>query len=144
MVRGKTKKVSMSWKKRTTKRCGGSSGQKSRGVKKSMRSRAQKARRLKNKSRGKKRSLNRRKRSMRSKKRRGRRNMRGGNANTLPIEYLGGNSGRYSENPDDSATHDAYGDYVGQSHGMPFSQDMSGPNLFVNPVSPSGSMTDGF
>ena len=142
MVRSKAKKVGMSWKKRTVKRCS-STSTRSKSVKKSLRSKSQKSRRVK-KNLGRKRGLNRRKKSMRSKKRRGRRNMRGGNANTLPIEYFGGNSGRYSENPNDGGTHEAYGDYVGQSFGMPLSQDMSGPNLFVNPVSPSGSMTDGF
>jgi hypothetical protein len=70
--------------------------------------------------------------------------MKGGAANALPTEYYGGKSGRYFENPNDIASHDAYGDYVGQSYGMPFSQDASGPNLYVHPASPTGNMTDGF
>ena len=37
--------------------------------------------------------------------------MRGGNANVRPIEYYGGNSGRYFENPSPSSSEFAYGNY---------------------------------
>lgn len=75
-----------------------------------------------------------RKRSKRVKRRTlKRKTLRGGNANVFPLEYFGGDSGRYSELPTPNLPHEAYGDYVGQSHGMPFGLDASGPNMFVSP-----------
>ena len=61
--------------------------------------------------------------------------MRGGNANTLPLEYFGGNSGRYSVNPA-SPGECAYGQVVPQSFGMPIEgANAVGPNLCVYPNS---------
>jgi hypothetical protein len=75
--------------------------------------------------------------------RRSRKSLRGGNANTLPIEYFGGNSENYHIDPfvnqDGSG---AYGDFVAQSFGEPFNASGTGPNMFVHPGS-SGSLTGG-
>ena len=61
--------------------------------------------------------------------------MRGGNANTLPLEYFGGNSGRYSVNPA-SPGECAYGQVFPQSFGMPIEgANAVGPNLCVYPNS---------
>lgn len=61
--------------------------------------------------------------------------MRGGNANTLPLEYFGGNSGRYSVNPP-APGECAYGQVVPQSFGMPIAgANAIGPNLCVYPNS---------
>ena len=74
---------------------------------------------------------------------RSRKSLRGGNANALPIEYFGGNSGNYHVEPfvnqDGSG---AYGDYLAQSFGEPFNADGTGPNMFVHPNS-SGTQTGG-
>lgn len=139
MVRkyGRTRRCSCVGKKKVVRRC---------GTKKSVKNRAQKAKRVAVAKKNVKRNSPKRVKSKRVKKRTKRcgGKMKGGAANTLPLEYFGGNSGRYFENPNDMASHDTYGDYVGQSYGMPFSQDMSGPNLYVHPASPTGNMTDGF
>ena len=53
--------------------------------------------------------------------RRSRKSLRGGNANTLPMEYFGGDSGNY--HVDSGVNQDgagAYGDFVAQSFGEPF------------------------
>jgi hypothetical protein len=74
---------------------------------------------------------------------RNRKSLKGGNANTLPIEYFGGNSGNYHVEPfvnQDSSG--AYGDFVAQSFGEPFNNTGTGPNMFVHPNS-SGSQTGG-
>lgn len=59
--------------------------------------------------------------------------MRGGNANTLPAEYYGGDSGRYSATPPPPGEC-AYGQVVPQSFGMPIEgANAVGPNLCVYP-----------
>ena len=61
--------------------------------------------------------------------------MRGGNANTLPAEYYGGDSGRYSVTPPPPGEC-AYGEVVPQSFGMPIEgANAVGPNLCVYPNS---------
>jgi hypothetical protein len=74
---------------------------------------------------------------------RSRKSLRGGNANTLPMEYFGGNSGNYhvDSNVNQSGS-GAYGDFVAQSFGEPFNDNGTGPNMFVHPNS-SGSLTGG-
>ena len=58
--------------------------------------------------------------------------MRGGNANVRPIEYYGGNSGRYFENPAPSSSEFAYGGYHPVSHGVVDADgNMAGPNIGV-------------
>ena len=58
--------------------------------------------------------------------------MRGGNANVRPIEYYGGNSGRYFENPAPSSSEFAYGGYHPVSHGVIDAEgNMAGPNIGV-------------
>ena len=66
-------------------------------------------------------------------------NMRGGNANARPVEYYGGNSGRYSENPAPSSTDFAYGNYHPVSFGVvdPVN-NTSGPNMGVFNVGSEG------
>ena len=59
-------------------------------------------------------------------------NLKGGNANTFPIEYYGGNSGRYTADAGSNSEH-AYGNTVAQSYGEPFSDHSTGPNLHVIP-----------
>ena len=56
--------------------------------------------------------------------------MRGGNANVRPIEYYGGNSGRYFENPAPASSEFAYGNYHPVSHGVSTLKE-SGPNIGV-------------
>lgn len=59
--------------------------------------------------------------------------MRGGNANTLPAEYFGGDSGRYSATPPPPGEC-AYGNVVPQSFGMQIEgANAVGPNLCVYP-----------
>ena len=61
--------------------------------------------------------------------------MRGGNANTLPLEYFGGDSGRYSVSPP-APGQCAYGQVVPQSFGMQIQgANAVGPNLCVYPNS---------
>ena len=61
--------------------------------------------------------------------------MRGGNANTLPAEYFGGDSGRYSATPPPPGEC-AYGNVVPQSFGMQIEgANAVGPNLCVYPNS---------
>lgn len=61
--------------------------------------------------------------------------MRGGNANTLPLEYFGGDSGRYSVSPA-APGNCAYGQVVPQSFGMQIpGANAVGPNLCVYPNS---------
>ena len=82
-----------------------------------------------------------RKNNLRLRRRRNR--LRGGNANTLPLEYFGGNSGRYHRDTFvNKGTQDVYGEYRPQSFGEPFDNSSNGPNLFVHPNS-SGKQTDG-
>ena len=58
--------------------------------------------------------------------------MRGGNANVRPIEYYGGNSGNYSENPVPVGGTFAYGDYHPVSHGVVHEcGSAAGPNIGV-------------
>ena len=58
--------------------------------------------------------------------------MRGGNANVRPIEYYGGNSGRYFENPSPSSSEFAYGNYHPVSHGVVDAEgNVAGPNIGV-------------
>jgi hypothetical protein len=74
---------------------------------------------------------------------RSRKSLRGGNANTLPMEYFGGDSGNYHvDSGVNQAGSGAYGDFVAQSFGEPFNADGTGPNMFVHPNS-SGSQTGG-
>ena len=138
---GRNRKCSCAGKKKVVRRCSTSSkksGRKNTAQQGRRRSITKRRLKKKNTKRGKTKRGN----SKRTKRCGGK--MTGGAANALPIEYYGGKSGRYFENPNDIASHDAYGDYVGQSYGMPFSQDASGPNLYVHPASPTGNMTDGF
>ena len=75
--------------------------------------------------------------------RRSRKSLRGGNANTLPMEYFGGNSGNYHvDSSVNQSGSGAYGDFVAQSFGEPFNSSGTGPNMFVHPGS-SGSLTGG-
>ena len=62
-------------------------------------------------------------------------NLKGGNGNTFPIEYYGGNSGRYTVDSGSNLEANAYGNTVAQSYGEPFSDHSSGPNLHVSPGS---------
>ena len=62
-------------------------------------------------------------------------NLKGGNGNTFPIEYYGGNSGRYTADVGTNLEANAYGNTVAQSYGEPFSDHSSGPNLHVSPGS---------
>ena len=72
-----------------------------------------------------------------------RRRLRGGNANTLPLEYFGGDSKRYHLDPFvNKGNHEVYGEYTPQSFGEPFNNSSNGPNLFVHPNT-SGQQTDG-
>ena len=74
---------------------------------------------------------------------RSRKSLRGGNANTLPMEYFGGDSGNYHvDSSVNQAGSGAYGDFVAQSFGEPFNNTGTGPNMFVHPNS-SGSQTGG-
>ena len=58
--------------------------------------------------------------------------MRGGNANVRPIEYYGGNSGRYSETPSPASSDFAYGGYHPVSHGVVDNNaNVAGPNIGV-------------
>ena len=60
--------------------------------------------------------------------------LKGGNANTLPFEYYGGDSGRYSVNQPPAAQASC-GDIVSQSFGVPLAdQNSVGPNLCVYPA----------
>ena len=59
--------------------------------------------------------------------------MRGGNANVRPIEYYGGNSGRYFENPAPSSSEFAYGGYHPVSHGV-IDADGNIPLLIVGSI----------
>jgi hypothetical protein len=61
--------------------------------------------------------------------------LKGGNATSMPIEYFGGNSGRFSTESFSNPGSFAYGDYTPQSFGEPFQGDMSGPNMGVYPNS---------
>ena len=98
------------------------------------RSRTRPRSRSKSRSRSRKNNLRRRKRRNR---------LSGGNANTLPLEYFGGKSGRYHHDTFvNKGTHDVYGEYTPQSFGEPFDNSSNGPNLFVHPNS-SGKQTDG-
>ena len=72
-----------------------------------------------------------------------RKRLRGGNANTLPLEYFGGDSKRYHlDQFVNKGNHEVYGEYTPQSFGEPFDNSSNGPNLFVHPNS-SGKQTDG-
>ena len=72
-----------------------------------------------------------------------RKSLRGGNANTLPMEYFGGDSGNYHvDSGVNQSGSGAYGDFVAQSFGEPFNNTGTGPNMFVHPNS-SGSQTGG-
>lgn len=74
---------------------------------------------------------------------RSRKSLKGGNANTLPMEYFGGDSGNYHVDPNvNQSGAGAHGDFVAQSFGEPFNADGTGPNMFVHPNS-SGSQTGG-
>ena len=65
-------------------------------------------------------------RNTRRKRRSYRKNLYGGNANTLPLEYFGGNSGRY----DAQFGNPPVGNQA-TSHGMPISEGFAGPDLNV-------------
>lgn len=62
-----------------------------------------------------------------------RRRQRGGRVG-MPVEYYGGNSGRFSANAGASCRH-AYGDALSQSHGTDREGGVVGPNLAVYPNS---------
>ena len=53
-------------------------------------------------------------------------NLRGGNANVLPLEYFGGNSGRYG-----ASFGDAPAGNNATSHGMNINENFAGPDLNV-------------
>ena len=61
--------------------------------------------------------------------------LKGGNGNTFPIEYYGGNSGRYTADSGNNLEQNAYGNTVAQSYGEPFTDNFTGPNLHVHPGS---------
>jgi len=51
----------------------------------------------------------------------------------MPIEYYGGNSGRFSDNAFSNPGKSAYGEYMPQSFGTPNADNTTGPNLAVYP-----------
>lgn len=59
--------------------------------------------------------------------------LKGGNATSMPIEYYGGNSGRFSDNAFPNPGKSAYGEYMPQSFGTPNADNTTGPNLAVYP-----------
>ena len=76
-------------------------------------------------------------------------NLKGGNANTLPLEYFGGNSGRYFidslVNVGKDIVSGVSGSYLPQSFGTvgaALGDGFTGPNLFPHPLS-SGVQTGG-
>ena len=73
--------------------------------------------------------------------RRSSKRLKGGNANTFPMEYFGGVSGNYNSDAGGGGS-GAYGDFVAQSFGEPFNDTGTGPNMFVHPNG-SGSQTGG-
>jgi len=120
---------------------------KSRYYRKNRATRSKSNSRSKTRSYKKRRSIRKNKGGARSRSRknnlRRRKRLRGGNANALPLEYFGGNSGRYHQDTFvNKGTHDVYGEYTPQSFGEPFDNSSNGPNLFVHPNS-SGKQTDG-
>ena len=68
--------------------------------------------------------------------------LKGGNATSMPIEYFGGDSGRFSTESFSNPGTFAYGDYTPQSFGEPFQGDMTGPNIGMYPNS-TNALTGG-
>ena len=71
-----------------------------------------------------------------------RKSLKGGNATSFPSEYYGNESGRYHDVVPAQESSGPYGEYVGQSYGEPFGDNMTGPNLFYHPNT-SNTMTGG-
>ena len=59
--------------------------------------------------------------------------LKGGNATSMPIEYYGGNSGRYSDNMFSNPGKTSYGQYLPQSCGVVNTDNTTGPNLAFYP-----------
>ena len=76
------------------------------------------------------------------KSRNSRKSLKGGNATSFPSEYYGNESGRYHDVVPAQESVGPYGEYVGQSFGEPFGDNMTGPNLFYHPNT-SNTMTGG-
>ena len=76
------------------------------------------------------------------KSRNSRKSLKGGNSTSFPSEYYGNESGRYHDVVPAQESVGPYGEYVGQSFGEPFGDNMTGPNLFYHPNT-SNTMTGG-
>ena len=76
------------------------------------------------------------------KSRNSRKSLKGGNSTSFPSEYYGNVSGNYHEVVPAQESTGPYGEYVGQSYGEPFGDNMTGPNLFYHPNT-SNTMTGG-
>jgi hypothetical protein len=74
--------------------------------------------------------------------RKSRKSLKGGNSTSFPSEYYGNESGRYHDVVPAQESAGPYGEYVGQSYGEPFGDNMTGPNLFYHPNT-SNTMTGG-
>ena len=61
--------------------------------------------------------------------------LKGGNATSMPSEYFGEDSGRYSTESFSNPGSFAYGHYTPQSFGEPLQGDITGPNVGVYPDS---------
>ena len=68
--------------------------------------------------------------------------LKGGTATSMPSEYFGGDSGRFSAEAFSNPGEFANGDYTPQSFGEPLQGDMSGPNMGVYPNS-TNALTGG-
>ena len=60
----------------------------------------------------------------------------------MPAEYFGGNSGRYTPDPNAGLCANAYGNTTAQSMGNSLTPNMVGPNLFAHPNG-TGTQTGG-
>ena len=69
------------------------------------------------------------------------RNQRAG-AIRMPAEYFGGDSGRYTPDPNAGLCANAYGNTTAQSMGNTLTPTMVGPNLFAHPNG-TGTQTGG-
>jgi hypothetical protein len=76
------------------------------------------------------------------KSRNSRKSLKGGNSTSFPSEYYGNESGRYHDVVPAQESVGPYGEYVGQSFGEPYGDNMTGPNLFYHPNT-SNTMTGG-
>ena len=60
----------------------------------------------------------------------------------MPSEYYGGDSGRYTSDPNAGLCANAYGETTAQSQGASLGENMVGPNLFAHPDG-TGTQTGG-